>query len=159
MVFNIRISERRTVLKKRPGLICIMIVLLVLLSGCVDPWLKADITSTIDAYSPAMSSVPGFPLKIEFDIDGPYPNFTEIKFITDTGEFLNWESDGSIVKLGKSAELAGSTLYWTPLDGSGGTVEKARLTVIVTYYDRISIVSKTFTARIVRNDEGMYILK
>lgn len=139
--------------------LCILLILILLLTACADPWFKADIVSDIDIYRPEMSSVPGMPLEIDFDISGPTPRITAITFITNNGGFIQWDTDGTVTDLGKSARLAGSKIYWTPYDENGGLVNSAKITVSVTYVDRLLEVGKVFTARISKNKDGSYILK
>ena len=152
------IKERNLAMKKRISLLCLLLVIVVLMTGCADRWFKAEIVSSIDMYSPIMSSVPGFPLAVAFDIEGEYPSITGITFITNKGSFLTWEDDMKVVNQGKTAELTGEQIYWTPME-ENGTVDGARIQVVITYFDKIIEVGKTFSAKIKKNEDGMYIIK
>lgn len=70
------------------------------------------------SYSPAMSSVPGLPLK--FDLESDKNSKTKVDKIVitiDNGDLLDWDSmTGIVTNNGKIYECdAGQTLYWSPL--------------------------------------------
>jgi hypothetical protein len=123
--------------------------------GCADPWFKAEITSPVDSYNPSDSSFPGLPMEIVYDIDGPTPGVTSITYITNKGSFVTLE-DTLVINLGQIAELKGKKIYWVPVEESGEMVDGARIKAIISYIDKIVIVSKTFSARIIKDQNGAY---
>ena len=144
---------------RKVSVLSLLLILVILTAGCSDPWFKADIISTVDEYSPAMSDIPGMPIKIVFDVDGPMPSITQITYITDNGSFLQIENGTTIVNLGKTADLKGRTIYWTPLEENKDMADKAKITIIVSYRDKVVEVGKTFRARIKKNVDGLYIIR
>lgn len=103
----------------------IVIALIVLfLVGCnqseLDQSIELDevvnVTSPIDYYELTMSSVPGFPIKI--NVSEAYSDTThKVQFITDKGNLLTWEnSDVKIYGKQLRVNLSDTTVYWSPND-------------------------------------------
>jgi hypothetical protein len=67
--------------------------------------------------------------------------------------------DSDITNLGKIAELKGKKIYWIPVENNGELTNGARIKVIVSYFDRYIEVSKTFSARIVKEKSGVYTVR
>lgn len=146
-------------MNKKVYILCFLSIILICATGCGDSWIKPKIISPIDGYSPTMSSVPGFPLKVEFDIDGPMTNISAIKFIANKGSFLVVGEDMKVINLGKIAELSGKPLYWTPLGEDNEMVKRAKITAIVSYFDKYVEVAKSTSVRIYKNKDGMYTFR
>jgi hypothetical protein len=71
------------------------------------------IDSDLDFYSPAMSSVPGLPLKGRFESDNIIQN-VRYHWIAEYGSFLSWDDDGVIGELGSDFFNSGEKVYWSP---------------------------------------------
>lgn len=146
-------------MKKILKVIIIFLILAVFLSSCGDTWIKPQISSSIDAYSMTMSSVPGFPISVGVTFDGDSAPITSIVLITNNGSFVEWDENNKVVNLGKQAELAGKKIYWTPIDSDNSIAENAKITAIVSYIDKIIEVAKTTSRKIYKNKEGMYTFR
>jgi hypothetical protein len=93
---------------------------------------NVSIGSTIDTYTPTMSSVPGLPLIVS--VDNRF-NSSNLEYIwkTEKGGFLSWSADaGFIVKnLGPGCTVSDKTIYWTPVQDSTLVNESTSVTVEV----------------------------
>ena len=88
--------------------------------------LQPNIESNIGKYTPAMSSVPGFPFKCSGE------NIEYVEFEVDYGEFILWGSDYKVTKAGKKANTnKDSFVYWTPLSNEPMMVKEANITVTI----------------------------
>jgi hypothetical protein len=145
-------------MKDTVKIIFLLFALTLLLAGCADPWFRAEVTSPVESYDPQISSLPGLPLEIKYDIDGPTPSVSSITYITDRGNFIMHENS-DVTNLGKIAELKGKKIYWIPVENNGELTNSARIKVIVSYFDRYIEVSKTFSARIVKEKSGVYTIR
>ncbi len=91
---------------------------------------KPNVDFLIGKYQLTMSSVPGFPLKIECN------DAESIKVSITDGELLLWNSsDGKIHNKGKELIInSGDTIYWTPLQkNSPNTVVSSSTINIIAY--------------------------
>lgn len=140
-------------------LILILFVLLVCTSGCGKLWVEPVIVSPIEIYSPAMSSVPGFPLEVDLEIDGDTPRVFSIKLTVDNGSFLDWGEDMVVSNLGKTADYKGRTIYWTPFEADGKLANRARITAVVLYMEKIGEAESRATIIIYKDKNGMYTFK
>lgn len=143
--------------KKLP--ILILFILLIFTSGCGKQWVEPVIVSPIDIYSPVMSSVPGFPLEVELEIDGKTPFIFSIKLTTNNGNFLEWGDDMKVTNLGKSAEYKGKAIYWTPFDDGEKMADRAKIKAIVLYREKIGEVASSTSINIYINKDNMYTFK
>lgn len=88
--------------------------------------LQPNIESSIGKYTPAMSSVPGFPFKCSGE------NIEHVEFEVDYGEFILWGSDYKVAKAGKKANInKDSFIYWSPLSNEPMMVKEANITVTI----------------------------
>lgn len=81
------------------------------------------IDSDLDFYSPAMSSVPGLPLKGRFESDNIIQN-VRYHWIAEYGSFLSWDDDGVIGELGSDFFNSGEKVYWSPEPSEQDDVNK-----------------------------------
>ena len=139
-------------------LVFILLMVVVLACSCTDSWFRAEITSSVDFYDPATSSLPGLPLEIKYDIDGPTPGVTAIIYITNKGSFVYIEDD-QLINAGRTAQLSGKKIYWVPDEENGDLADSARIKAIISYFDKIVEVSKTFSARIIKDRNGAYVIR
>ncbi|WP_419871554.1 hypothetical protein [Candidatus Pristimantibacillus sp. PTI5] len=74
--------------------------------------MKPNVLLPLGTYSPLMSSVPGFPIRIDAE------DADRIEVIVTEGVLLTWSpSSPKVVHKGKSMQTAtGNTLYWSPID-------------------------------------------
>lgn len=145
-------------MKNKALISCLLIILIIMTGGCADPWFRAKIISPLDSYDPNNSEMPGLPLEIEYDIDGPTTRVTSITYITNKGSFIVLE-DTQIINLGKIAELKGKKIYWVPFEEDDKMTDGARIKAIISYFDKIIEVSKNFSARIKRDQNGAYTIR
>lgn len=136
--------------------ILILFVLLICTSSCGKLWVEPVIFSPIEIYSPAMSSVPGFPLEVELKIDGETPHVFSIKLTVNNGSFLDWGDDMVVSNLGKTADYKGKPIYWTPFEDNGKLADRARITVVVLYMEKIGEAESKATINIYKDKDGMY---
>lgn len=88
--------------------------------------LQPNIESSIGKYTPAMSSVPGFPFKCSGE------NIEYVEFKVDYGEFILWGSDYKITKAGKKTNVnKDSYVYWAPLSNTSMMIKEANITVTI----------------------------
>ena len=146
-------------MKKKIRIIGLFLILAVCLTSCGDSWIKPQITSTIDEYSLTMSSVPGFPIKVGVTFDGPSASITSIVLITNKGSFVEWGDDNKVINLGKEAKFSGKKIYWTPLEENDEIADRAKITAIVSYIDKIIEVAKTTSIKIYKNKDGIYKIR
>lgn len=87
--------------------------------------LQPDVEIMLGAYSPIMSSVPGFPFR--FDTEEGY----ETQVSVDNGTLCRWDmQNGIVMDEGSSTNSTqGEVLYWSPLTKDGELVENAVITV------------------------------
>lgn len=108
-----------------------------------------------EKYTPAMSSVPGIKLQIQ------YPGTAEmVKYSVDEGSLLTWDSiSGKISPKGKTAELSvGFPVYWSPIeDSSVKSIGKSEIPVHISIRDH----NETLAERqlIILNDSNLYSVK
>lgn len=91
---------------------------------------KPNVDFLIGKYQLVMSSVPGFPLKIECD------DAESIKVSITDGELLLWNSsDSKIHNKGKELIInSGDTIYWAPLqEDSSNTLTSSSTVNIIAY--------------------------
>lgn len=96
---------------------------------------KPNIEFPLGEYQVTMSSVPGFPLKIECkDAD-------TIKLKVSDGQLLSWKApDGKVINLGQEIILkSGDTIYWTPLKTQSNSIVKECNLVIKAYKNNTEI--------------------
>lgn len=146
-------------MRKMIKVICVFLIIAVCLTACGDSWIKPKITSSIEEYSLTMSSVPGMPISVGVSFDGPPANITSIVLITNKGSFVEWGEDNKVVNLGKEAKQAGKKIYWTPVGEDNEIVDGAKITAVVSYFDRIVEAAKTTSIKIYRNKDGMYTIR
>jgi hypothetical protein len=75
-------------------------------------FMVVSISSSIDEYTPVMSSVPGFPLTVSISGEEKQSNIA-YSWKAQKGEFLSW-SDGTVNILGNECTIEESTIYWIP---------------------------------------------
>lgn len=136
--------------------ILILLVILFSTSSCAKQWVEPVITSSLDFYSPYMSSVPGFPLDVELEIDGDKPFIFSIRLTTNKGGFLQWGEDMKVSNLGKSAEYKGKTIYWTPYEEGNEMTENAKIKVTVLYNEKAGEVASSSSINIYKNKDDMF---
>jgi len=113
---------------------------------------EPNVKFLLGKYSPAMSSVPGMPIKIESN------NTNEIELSLTKGVFITWNStDGTIISHGEKTIIrSGEIIYWSPLeDNSQYTAQESVITM------KVIIDSKEITNSIIitSTDEYSYIGK
>lgn len=143
------------------GKLAILILLIILFStsGCAEQWVEPVIASSLDFYSPYMSSVPGFPLDVKLEIDGDKPFVFSIRLITNKGGFLQWGEDMKVSSLGKSAEYKGKTIYWTPYEEGNEMAENAKIKVTVLYKEKVGEVASSASINIYKNKDGLFTIR
>lgn len=77
------------------------------------------IESPIEVYTPAMSSVPGLPLTVQWEEAESIPEDIKYHWQTKEGGFLLWSSGTGVVeRLEDQAVTLSDSIYWWPdLDG------------------------------------------
>jgi hypothetical protein len=95
-----------------------------------DVELKPDVKTVIGSYSPAMSSVPGFPFYAQCE------SADKIVVETDSGNILLWSNtDYTISNQGKRYEAKPSErVYWGPMDESGNAAAAQHVMLTFTAY-------------------------
>lgn len=156
---GVEVRRKELKMTKKVSALCFLLVLIVLLTGCVDPWFKAEITSSVEEYDPGSSNMPGMPLKVIYKPDGPMPQVTSVAYVTNHGQFVSLDKDNSVVYHGRVSVLSGQTIYWIPLGENGDIAKKAIIRAVVSYMDFGVEVAKKFRATIKRDENGVYILK
>lgn len=94
----------------------VLMLVLVALIGCSKKAtdIVVSISSSIDEYTPAMSSVPGLPLTVNIGGEDEQSNIVYI-WKAEEGDFLSWKSsDGIVNTLGNECTIEESTIYWIP---------------------------------------------
>lgn len=112
--------------------IVLILVVIVLISCSKKPSdIIVSISSSIDEYTPVMSSVPGLPLTV--NISGEYEQ-NNIVYIwkAEEGDFLTWKSsDGKVNILGNECTVEESTIYWIPNYEKTENIDKDILKITV----------------------------
>lgn len=90
-----------------------------------------SISSSIDEYTPAMSSVPGLPLTVNISGEDEQSNIVYI-WKAEEGIFLSWKSsDGIVNTLGNECTIEDSTIYWSPYFETKENKDTFKITVEV----------------------------
>ncbi len=147
---------RGTTMKKAMKIIIFTVLVLSLVSCSAR---KFDITveSPLEFYTPAISSVPGFPLRVILPDEGYYGEYA-FRWRTDTGKFIDWDTEGRIVPLGRQAVLNDSEVFWTPFEGSESYADSAKLEIEVVRLEGGNVDAR-LKFNIEMQDDGLYILK
>lgn len=121
-------------MKKRiVGMILWGLFVILLSTGCAKepPESDVSISSTIEAYTPAMSSVPGFPLTATINAPEPEDNLV-YTWKAEQGAFLIWNSgDGSLLAMGSECTVKENPIYWAPDLNRQAVEETFQITVEV----------------------------
>lgn len=119
--------------KQTVEMILLGLFVILLSTGCAkeSPERGVSISSTIEAYTPAMSSVPGFPLTATLDAPEPADNLA-YTWKTEQGAFLIWNSgDGSLIAVGRECTVKENPIYWAPDLNRQAVEETFQITVEV----------------------------
>ncbi|MBN1624513.1 MAG: hypothetical protein JXN10_01395 [Clostridia bacterium] len=143
-------------MRKKSSAIIICVLLLFLIASCNGRKFDVYVESPLDFYTPTISSVPGFPLRVILPDEAYYGEYV-FKWTTDKGKFLDWEVDGRISPLGRQAILNNNEIFWSPLEASEDMAEKASLEILVIRIDGGTVDSR-LKFSIKRQDNGMYVL-
>lgn len=94
--------------------IVFLILVLFVLIGCTKkaPDIIVSISSSIEEYTPVMSSVPGLPLTVNISGEDEQSNIVYF-WKAEEGTFLSWK-DGIVNTLGNECTIEDSTIYWIP---------------------------------------------
>ena len=116
---------------------------------------QIEISSSVEKYTPAMSSVPGLPLTVQLNT-AELDDQKEYIWKSEKGEFLTWEKTSGKVKLLDGVNIVKSdTIYWIP-----GTLQwNDSIQLIVDIKDVASnkIIGRK-KVEINSSDEGWYTL-
>ncbi len=151
-------------------LIIIGIVILFVLTSCkykessikdesVSPSYSMSLKSSINKYSLAMSSVPGFPLDITCN------NYSEIelKLIVkcEGGSLLLWHEDGTIENIGMiyMGTFETITLYWTPINDNEVETNIPIKYSVSAYEVELKEETNRIDGEMLLNDEHYYIMR
>ena len=142
---------------KKKILLCFCLLAIVIsFTSCRRDKFEIVIESPLEFYTPVISSVPGFPLRVIVP-DDSYIGGYLFKWKTDIGKFIDWEDDGRVISLGKQALVTENEIFWTPLDGSEFEKGDANLEIQMIRADGGTVDSRAkFTITV--NDEGLYFL-
>ena len=139
-------------------LVLATVLLIIVMTGCSIPEVKVEVSSSIEFYSPVMSSVPGLPINVnvEVSINEPYDISIEMK--TDNGTILEWGSDMKVNDMGQSVIYHDGTRYWSPFDEELGIAQSAEIEVKVTVKGTGLKTIVRQNIHISKNSDDMYIL-
>ncbi len=144
-------------MKKRQMAIIIYALMIFLIVSCSNRKFDMTVESPLEFYTPAISSVPGFPLRVILPDETYYGEYV-FKWMTDTGKFIDWGSDGRIAPLGRQAVINTNEIFWSPLEEAGEWGKIAKIEVHAIRLDIGSIDSKK-KFNIIQQDDGLYILE
>ncbi len=141
-----------------PILVLIVLALALSVSACANsganPTAVVTITTSVEKYALAMSSVPGLPLTVTV-----LPEAAEkYSFVwqTSEGEFLSWNEtpdDFQVKNLGSSCTIDFATVYWSPLSADDTMAAGAEITLEVRDSETGSLIGQT---AIVIEGDGLY---
>lgn len=134
--------------------ICILLIITVV--SCNMRKFSVTVESPLEFYTPVISSVPGFPLRVILPDEVYYGEYT-FKWTTDSGRFLAWGDDGKITPLGRQTTIKENEIFWTPLEGSDELSKKTVVEVQIIRLEGGSVDSK-FKFHIILQDDGLYVL-
>lgn len=132
------------------------VLLISILVSCSSRKFDIYVESPLEFYTPVISSVPGFPIRVILPEETYYGEY-KFKWKTDSGKFLDWRNDGKVTSLGRQALVNGNEIFWTPLEGSDEMSKTATLEIQMVRIDGGGIDSK-LKFEIVLQDDGLYVI-
>ena len=117
-------------------------------------YLSLDVKTYPEAYTPAMSSVPGIGITPSYS-----GSVDRVVYTATYGQLLEWDSSGKITELGRKTEKdnTGNTIFWSPLNQLATSYVPSSQEVKVEIYK----AGKKLTEKVLRFDDsatGMYKL-
>lgn len=143
---------------KRLAGIFVIFLLAAGLTGCGEQEMKLSVTSEVEHYNPAMSSVPGLPLNAAFSSSLTNDNL-KYHWVAEEGTFLKWQEQGvgKVKEIGNDVYTNEHKVYWGI--GEMGIDNPAfKIDVAVENIETGKILAKD-TITIVQDEEGFYIKK
>lgn len=143
-------------MKKKHILSVVCIILFIALVSCGASKFEITVESPLEFYTPVISSVPGFPLRVILPDETYYGEY-KFKWRTDAGKFLNWDENGRITPLGRQAIINDNEIFWTPLEESEKNIDEANLEIEMVRIDGGGVDSR-LRFSIVLNTDNLYVL-
>ena len=118
--------------------------------------LTPDIEISLAKYSPAMSSVPGFPFTIGIVEQENNFDINEIRVFADKGQFNTWNRITGVVSIeGQSDSInPGETIYWAPGPSDDSDIMK-KITITVEALSDNIVVGRQYIY-IIQRELGYY---
>ncbi len=104
------------------------------ITACAADWeetvLQADVPMFLNEFSPTMSSIPGFPFRVDIPADSTIDKDTILIEVSD-GEIVTWKApDYTVTPRGQSYTCSvGDTIYWSPLTKDGSAISQCLMTI------------------------------
>ena len=143
-------------MKKRTLKISVCVLAFLLFVSCSGVKFNITVESPLEFYTPAISSVPGFPLRVILPEEIYYGEYI-FKWRTDSGKFIDWDTEGRVTPLGRQAILNDNEVFWTPLEGSEEMPRTVKLEIQAVRIDG-GTVDARLKFSIIQQDNGLYIL-